>query len=128
MQVISELTLNCCSLKLKEDPSFKYLQSPHLGSLHFVTVNFVSFLFENFALINNFFKFRGWRFLFKNVFFENNVFSLSSLERIALLWRISGYIVTASGYFPVILWIYHFLSSFGPQPRNIPCYNISVTM
>ena len=24
-------------------------------------------------------------------------------------------IVTASGYFPVILWIHHFLSSFGPQ-------------
>ena len=64
MQVISELTLNCFPLKLKEDPSFKSLQSPHLGSLHFVTVNFVSFLFENFALVSNFFKFGGWRLLF----------------------------------------------------------------
>ena len=70
----------------------EYLQSPHLGSLHFVTVNFVSFLFQNFALVSNFFKFGCWRLLLKNLFFENNVSSLSSHKRIALLWRLSGYI------------------------------------
>ena len=78
MQVISELTLKCFPLQLNEDPSFKYLQSPHLGSLHFVTVNYVSFLFENFASVSNFFKFRGWRLLFKK-FSLNIMFSVFHL-------------------------------------------------
>ena len=68
------------------------MHSPHLGSLHLVTVNFVSSLSENFALVSNFLKFGGWRLLLRKVLFENNVFSLSSLKRMVLLWRMSGYI------------------------------------
>ena len=88
MQVISDLTLtDCFPLKLKEDPSFKYLQSPHLGSLHFVTVNFVSFLFENFALVSNFYKFRAGVYFLKK-------FSLKIMFSVFHLLKESPYICT----------------------------------
>ena len=81
MHVILALTLNCFPLKLKEDPSLRYLQSPYLGFLQFVIINFVSFIFENLALVSNFFKFDGWCLLFKKVLSENNIFSFASLKR-----------------------------------------------
>ena len=64
MQDISELTVKVVPLKLKDEPSFKCLHSPHLGSLHFVTSNgFLGWL-VNFAFVKSFFKFGGWLLTF----------------------------------------------------------------
>ena len=58
------------------------MHSPHLGSLRFVTVNFVSSLFENFALVSNFLKFGGWRLLFRKVLFEIMIYVIDEPTRI----------------------------------------------
>ena len=42
--------------------------------------------FENFAFVNIFFKFGGWRLLFKKYFLENIAFILSSLSKSDLLF------------------------------------------
>ena len=56
---ISQFTLKTSSLKLHDDPSSMYLQSPHLGSLHFLTVGICHCLLVNLAFVSNFFKLGG---------------------------------------------------------------------
>ena len=59
VQVISLFTLKILPLKLYEHSSLMYLHSPHLGSLHFVTLGMCSFSFVNLAFVNSFFKLGG---------------------------------------------------------------------
>ena len=59
VQAISLFTLKILPLKLYEHSSLMYLHSPHLGSLHFVTLGVCSCLFVNLAFVNSFFKLGG---------------------------------------------------------------------
>ena len=93
---MSALTVKFSPLELNVDPSLICLHSPHLDSLHLATSNFFCCLSENFALVNNFFRFGGCRLLFKNMFCLLMVFILSSLKGIDLFCRILGY---SSGLF-----------------------------
>ena len=58
VQVISLFTLKILPLKLYEHSSLM-LHSPHLCSLHFVTLGMCSFSFVNLAFVNSFFKLGG---------------------------------------------------------------------
>ena len=59
VQVISLFTFIFLQLKLYEHSSLMYLHSPHLDSLHFVTLGVCSCLFVNLAFVNSFYKLCG---------------------------------------------------------------------
>ena len=84
------MRVNVFPLKLNDGPSFMCLQRPHRGSLHFVTLNFVSWVLEHFALVSSFLRFGDWRLLFRNTLCLYIDFILSFLKRIDLFCRISG--------------------------------------
>ena len=92
------LTVKFSPLKLNVDPSLICLHSPHLDSLHLVTSNFFCCLSENFALVNNFFRFGGCRLLFKNIFlFINGLHSVVSKQDRFVLSNLGGIFLGYSG-------------------------------
>ena len=82
--VVFAFTLNGFSSNEMENPSIKCLQTPHLCSLHFITLKASSGRFLDFAFVSKRFRLTGWCVLLVNTLFLKTVYIPLVLCKICL--------------------------------------------